>query len=106
MTILSICGLEIYAKLGIHPWEQQLPQKIIINLELAIKFPPQHDCLSATVDYTAITETITEHFAQHSYQLLETLTAQLSECIYTKFPNQWLKLQVRKPQAYMESFVI
>ena len=95
---------EIIASIGIHEFERQNPQRIIVDvsLDLANDMPPEtaEDRIETVLDYDFLRDRIREIVKGRHFNLQETLCAEiLTTCLQ---PNKVLAARVstRKPDVY------
>jgi len=95
---------EIIASIGIHEFERQNPQRIIVDvsLDLANDMPPDtaEDRIETVLDYDFLRDRIREIVKGRHFNLQETLCAEiLTTCLQ---PNKVLAARVstRKPDVY------
>ena len=95
---------EIIASIGIHEFERQNPQRIIVDvsLDLANDMPPDtaEDRIETVLDYDFLRDRIREIVEGRHFNLQETLCAEiLTTCLQ---PNEVLAARVstRKPDVY------
>ena len=95
---------EIMASIGIHEFERQNPQRIIVNvsLDLANDMTPDtaEDRIETVLDYDFLRDRIREIVEGRHFNLQETLCAEiLTTCLQ---PNKVLAARVstRKPDVY------
>ena len=95
---------EIIASIGIHEFERQNPQRIIVDvsLDLANDMPPDtaEDRIETVLDYDFLRDQIREIVKGRHFNLQETLCAEiLTTCLQ---PNKVLAARVstRKPDVY------
>ena len=95
---------EIIASIGIHEFERQNPQRIIVDvsLDLANDMPPDtaEDRIETVLDYDFLRDRISEIVEGRHFNLQETLCAEiLTTCLQ---PNKVLAARVstRKPDVY------
>lgn len=95
---------EIIASIGIHEFERQNPQRIIVNvsLDLANDMTPDtaEDRIETVLDYDFLRDRIREIVEGRHFNLQETLCAEiLTTCLQ---PNKVLAARVstRKPDVY------
>ena len=101
MDIIFIRELRIEALIGVHPWERQIRQTLLLDLELGTDIRPAaaSDQLADTLDYQAITRRIAELALASHFALLEALGELLAERIRAEFAVPWLRLRLSKPGA-------
>jgi len=105
MDTVFIKGLGVKTVIGIHDWERNIQQHLLIDLELATDIRPaaDGDDIERTVNYQIISERVIEFIRQSSYGLIETLAEQLASVVMNEFSVPWLRLTVRKPDAIAEA---
>jgi 7,8-dihydroneopterin aldolase/epimerase/oxygenase len=98
---LHIEGLCVQALIGVRPWEQQVRQLLIIDLELAVDAAQAagSDALEHAVDYGAVARRVTEYASESRFGLIETAAEQLANLVRDEFGVPWLRVRVAKPGA-------
>lgn len=101
MDIIYLHGLETSTTIGIFPWERQIKQTIILDLDMAgdVKKAASTDNIEDTIDYKAIAKRIIEFVANSEFQLVETLAERITEIVLDQFHVRWVRLRVNKPGA-------
>ncbi len=101
MDIVFLRQLEVDAVIGIHEWEREFRQPLVLDLELAadVSLAAQTDSITDALDYCAVAERITGFVHCSGFQLVETLAEACAQIILQEFDVPWLKLTVHKPDA-------
>lgn len=101
MDTIYIEGLKIDALIGIHAWEQDTRQKLVIDIEIGwdISDAAQSDDISFACNYASISECVTTFVESSHFQLIETLAEQTAQLVLKEFSMPNLKLRVSKPGA-------
>lgn len=101
MDIIFIRELRVETTIGVHPWERQTRQTLILDLELGINIRPAAatDRLDDTLDYQFVARRIGEFAAASDFRLVETLGERIVELLRREFAVPWLRLILRKPGA-------
>ncbi len=101
MDKVYLKDLEIEAVIGIHPWEREVRQTLLLQLELSTDTAAVAAAgdIAAAVDYSAVADRLTSLVQQGCYELLETLAEDAAAMLFKEFGVQWLRLQVGKPGA-------
>jgi dihydroneopterin aldolase len=96
-----IRDLKLAAVIGVYPWERELRQNLVLNLELAtdIRAAAARDDLALTHDYKAISDRLTRYAAGSEFQLLESLAEGMAAILMAEFGISWLRLGLDKPGA-------
>lgn len=87
--------------IGIHDWEREIRQPLVLDLEMAsdIRLAAQTDSITDALDYQAVAERLTDFVRNSSFQLLETLAEACAQLVLQEFGVRWLRLAVNKPDA-------
>ena len=72
---VSLRGLEFEAILGVLDWEQHTPQRVIVDVDLALGLAAagEADDLEASVDYARVSEQLTFLVQEGRFRLLESI---------------------------------
>lgn len=72
---VSLRGLEFEAILGVLDWEQHTPQRVVVDVDLALGLAEagEADDLEASVDYARVAEQLTFLVQQGRFRLLESI---------------------------------
>jgi dihydroneopterin aldolase len=99
MDIIFIHALRLETTIGVHPWERDIRQALLLDLELGADIRPAAatDRLNDTLDYQAVAQRISEFAATSAFQLVETLGERIAELLLREFGAPWLRLTLRKP---------
>lgn len=105
MDIIFIHELHVETVIGVHPWERQIRQTLILDLELGADIRPAAatDQLDDTLDYQQVARRIGEFAAASDFQLVETLAERIAALLCREFAIPWLRLILRKPGALREA---
>jgi 7,8-dihydroneopterin aldolase/epimerase/oxygenase len=99
---IFVSGLLIHAHHGVMPHEENVGQRFVIDLELAIDLAPagRSDKLADTASYSAIVDTATRAFTRESFQLVEAAAGGIAEALLAGFPKvSSVRVTVHKPHA-------
>ena len=101
MDIIFLRQLQIDTVIGIHDWEREIRQPLVLDLEMAsdIRLAAQTDSITDALDYQAVAERITDFVRNSSFQLVETLAEACAQIVLQEFGVRWLRLTVNKPDA-------
>ena len=100
--MIFVTGLLVHAHHGVMAHEEQVGQRFVIDLELAIDLAPagRSDKLADTVSYSAIVEAATRAFTRQSFRLVEAAAAAVAEALITAFPQVVsVRVTLHKPHA-------
>ncbi len=98
---ILIRKLETQAIIGIHDWEKQKKQTILVDMDLWFDcLPAAHsDDIKDALDYFTVCESVTNFIEQSKYELIETLAEKISQLVLRDFPCNKIKLSLYKPEA-------
>ena len=101
MTVLvELAGLEIPGRHGVEDWEREQEQPFVYDLELELE-EPANDRIEDTVDYREVVELVRAVSENRQFQLLESIAAAVAEALLERFPLEWARVRVRKPQVQL-----
>lgn len=105
MDTVFIKGLRADAVIGVHAWEREIRQTLVLDLELGWDNRPAAagDDLGRALDYAAVSSRILEHVTSSRCLLIETLAEQLAALLIEEFGLSWLRLSLAKPGAVPEA---
>ena len=99
--LVFVHGLRVDALIGVHAWERELRQVLLIDLDLAadVRAAAARDALSDALNYQVLAERVREFVSASSYQLVESLVEALASLLIEEFAIPWLRLRITKPGA-------
>jgi 7,8-dihydroneopterin aldolase/epimerase/oxygenase len=105
MDKVCISGLKMDAVIGIHDWEREIRQGIVLDLEMAsdARVAAKTDAIEDALDYAAISARLINFVTQSEFQLIETLAEEIATLLQAEFQVPWLSLRVSKPGAVPEA---
>lgn len=105
MSIVYIKGLRAQAIIGIHAWEREVRQDLVIDIEMIsdTKRAAARDKIGFALDYAEVSRCVIALVEGSQYQLIETLAETLVAMITRDFGVQWLRLRLSKPGAVAEA---
>lgn len=98
MDIIFISELRLEIRVGVYDWEAKVPQKVQLDLEIALpdRKAGGSDRLTDTIDYAAVVGRIEESLDRNRFGLLEKLAEHVAELIMKEFRSPWVKVSVAK----------
>ncbi|MCS6892265.1 MAG: dihydroneopterin aldolase [Rhodovarius sp.] len=101
-------GLELIARLGVHPHEKAAPQRVIIGIELAVidESAPDGigpDALERVVDYQSVVHVARGVVAQGHVLLVETLAETIAAAALRDPRVVSARVTVEKPDAFPDA---
>jgi len=105
MDKLVITGIKLTTLIGSHPWEQECPQNLLLDLafETEAKNIALEDNIHKAIDYDKIVKHIFDFVKTHHFQLIETLAEHLAKEMLCHFPTKWVQITLHKPGALLDA---
>ena len=105
MDIIFIKQLKLDTIIGIHDWEREKQQPIILDIEIgySIKSAVQSDQIENCIDYSRVCERLKQLAQNHQYQLVESFAEASSHIILQEFMAHWVRIKLSKPNAINEA---
>lgn len=100
---LFLRNYEVMINIGVHDFEKQGEQRVLINVDLFIPLidsAPEHDQLDEVVDYDFIRETIIQRMAKGHIHLQETLVDDVARAMLTHPKVRAVRVSTEKPDVY------
>jgi dihydroneopterin aldolase len=99
---VSIRDLAVSAVIGVHPWEREIEQTLVVSVEMVpetadVAKAAASDDLADALDYSAVAETITAVLREGKFRLIETAAERVAGRLLADFALSWLRLELRKP---------
>ena len=96
---VSIRDLSVAAVIGVHPWEREVEQTLLVSVDMAadVRKAAVSDDLADALDYSAVAATIATVLREGGFRLIETAAERAAERLLAEFPLSWLRLELRKP---------
>lgn len=99
MDLLTIKGFAVSTAIGIHAWEKQIKQRLLIDITIHADFADCRDDINRTIDYDKLCQSVRERIEKKSFNLIETVANEIAEYLKTTFSITALTVSVSKPQA-------
>lgn len=96
---LHIKGLAVNTHIGVHAWEQQILQRLLIDITIPADFGSCEDNIAKTIDYDRLCQLVTNYIESNSFQLIETVAARVADLVKIEFNIQQINVSVSKPHA-------
>ena len=97
--------LQLQTIIGIHDWEREQVQTIILDIEIACntKAAAQSDKIDDCIDYFSVCERLKQLADKHSFQLVESFAEEVSRIILEEFSAPAVTIKLSKPEAVKEA---
>ncbi|WP_318448278.1 dihydroneopterin aldolase [Photobacterium leiognathi] len=105
MDTVFIEQLEVIATIGVYDWEQEIKQKLVLDLEMAHDNRPaaNNDDVMLALDYSTVSTAVTNLIEQGRFLLVERVAEEVANLIMTDFNVPWVKVRVTKPGAVVNA---
>jgi 7,8-dihydroneopterin aldolase/epimerase/oxygenase len=94
---------ELSANIGIHDFEKQAAQRILVNVDLYVSLvatTPAHDKIGEVLDYDFMHATIRERVARGHINLQETLCDDVARTLLAHPLARAVRVSTEKPDVY------
>lgn len=101
---IIIKGLETEACHGVNPEEKRIPQKWVIDIDMAVDISKasETDDLTKTINYASVSKFVVAFFHDNCFDLIETLADRLCQALIVHYGLiKKVKVEVKKPNAPM-----
>ena len=101
MDKIYVTDIAIEAIVGIWDWERQVPQTVLIDLEMSVDVTraAQSDNIDDTVNYKAVSQRVRALVIESRFKLVETMAETVAQVIRDEFGVQWVRVKINKPGA-------
>lgn len=99
---LEIIGLKVKAKIGVHAWEQQIRQTLVIDISLPLELRAE-DEMEAYIDYDRLCQGLTDLMQTLQCKLIETVAQKIFLWIESTFAVCPHFVRVSKPHAVKQA---
>lgn len=98
MDKVIVRDLTIEAIIGLYPWEREVRQTLLVDLDLAtdIRQAALDDDLQYTIDYSAVCDAVMTLAQEGQFKLIETLAEKIAVMIQEQFSVSGLRVAVHK----------
>ena len=101
MDRIYVSGIAVEAIVGIWDWERQIPQKVVIDLEMSadIARAAATDRIEDAVNYKSVAKRVRTLVVESRFKLVETMAEGIAELVREEFDAAWVRVKVNKPGA-------
>jgi dihydroneopterin aldolase len=98
---VSIRDLSVATVIGVHPWEREIEQTLIFNVDMEADVcrAAASDDLADALDYSAVAAAIATVVRDGQFRLIETAAERVAGHLLAGFSLTSLRLELRKPIA-------
>lgn len=101
MDKVFIEQLEVITTIGVYDWEQEIKQKLVLDIEMAHDNRPagKSDEVVDALDYAQVSQAVLSHIEGGRFLLVERVAEEVAELIMSRFNVPWIKIRLTKPGA-------
>ncbi len=103
---LFLRDLAVMARIGAHDFERDGPQRVVINVALAIDDTPRADALSTVTDYDFLRQAIDRILSEGHVDLQETLCRRILAACQAQPSVAAARVTTEKPDVYPDALAI
>ena len=96
---LCISALSMNTRIGVHAWEQQILQKLLLDISISLDLSNCNNELTNTIDYDALCQCVTAFVESNAFTLIETVAERVAFLIKKTFTVTTVTVSVSKPHA-------
>lgn len=93
--------LEVITTIGAYDWEQEIKQKLVLDIEMAHNNKPagKSDNVEDALDYAKVSQAVIAHIENGRFLLVERVAEEIAELIMSTFSVPWVYIRLTKPGA-------
>ncbi len=101
MDKVFIEQLEVITTIGVYDWEQEIKQKLILDIEMAHDNRPagKSDDVADALDYAQVCQAVLEHIEHGRFLLVERVAEEVAELLMSRFSVHQVWIRLTKPGA-------
>ncbi|EEX95321.1 dihydroneopterin aldolase [Vibrio orientalis CIP 102891 = ATCC 33934] len=105
MDKVFIEQLEVITTIGVYDWEQEIKQKLVLDIEMAHDNRPagKSDDVADALDYSQVSQAVLDHIEGGCFLLVERVAEEVAELIMARFNVAWIKIRLTKPGAVAQA---
>ncbi|MGO1298136.1 MAG: dihydroneopterin aldolase [Vibrio sp.] len=105
MDKVFIDQLEVIATIGVYDWEQQIKQKLTLDIDMAHDNRPAglSDNVADALDYATVSQAILQHVEDGAFLLVERVAEEVADLVMSRFNVPWIRVKVSKPKAVAQA---
>ncbi|WP_047045423.1 bifunctional dihydroneopterin aldolase/7,8-dihydroneopterin epimerase [Vibrio mexicanus] len=105
MDKVFIEQLEVITTIGVYDWEQEIKQKLVLDIEMAHDNRPagKSDDVVDALDYSKVSEAVLNHIEGGRFLLVERVAEEIAAIIRDQFNVPWVKIRLTKPGAVAQA---
>jgi len=99
-VLIRLTGVELHTNHGVSDAEQELGQRMLFDLELAVTGVGAltSDAIGETIDYGEVTTALAEVATGQRFRTLERLVSRIADVMLERFPVDSIRVRATKPE--------
>lgn len=101
-VLISLTGVELHTNHGVSDAEQELGQRMLFDIEMAVNAADatatESDEIDSTIDYGEVTSALAGVATSNRYRTLERLVTVIAESLLDQFPVAQVRVRATKPE--------
>ena len=100
----QLYGIEVFCSIGIHQFEREKPQRILIDLDVHLdpKNEPSSDKISEALDYDTVRSAVLKLCRSKHFDLQETLAREIYDLVSQMPSVIGVSIRTCKPDVYSD----
>ncbi len=105
MDKVFIKQLTVMTTIGVYDWEQQIKQKLVLDIEMAHDNRPAglSDDVNDALDYAQVSQAVIQHIENGRFLLVERVAEEVAQLIQRQFGVPWVRISLTKPGAVAQA---
>ena len=101
MDKVFIEHLEVITTIGVYDWEQEIKQKLVLDIEMAHdnRVAGKSDDVADALDYAQVSSAVLSHIENGRFLLVERVAEEVADLIMARINVPWVKIRLIKPGA-------
>ena len=97
--IVELAGLELHGYHGANPEEREHGQRFLFDVALEVGDAGLSDRIEDAIDYRDVAAVVRKVSDGTKFHLLEALASAVVDALLERFPVEWARVRVRKPDV-------
>ncbi|PPI87828.1 dihydroneopterin aldolase [Candidatus Pantoea edessiphila] len=105
MDILFIEQLVVFTKIGVYDWEQNIKQKLILDIEMICdnKILNEKYSIGNYLNYSDVSEAVLIYLETNCFLLIEKVAEDVANLLMQRFNSLGVHIKVSKPNAIAQA---
>ncbi|AKC32546.1 dihydroneopterin aldolase [Candidatus Pantoea carbekii] len=105
MDMVYIEQLTVFTTIGVHAWEQNITQKLLIDIQMTWDnhLAAVSDNVNHCLNYNDVKEAILIHVQNKRFNLIERVAEEIANLLIKRFKSPIVRVRVAKPGAIAQA---